>query len=353
MQKTTLFKLDSTGTVREWTAWVEQTKVHIRHGILNGNQAFESRPHTTEQNAKIDLARRIKKQMDRRGYTDYIPEKVPFLPMLAKRYQEFGHELPPLVYYQPKLDGYRCLGSFKDMRTRTNNDLPAFPHIQKALSSLPPEIVLDGELYVHEKHFQHIMKSRTLRATTDSIKIEYHVFDLVETNITFEERMLMIPEVIQELRKNWTNDPMIIGGNKLPFPIKLVPSDYGPREEADKFREHYEKNGYEGAILRDPSSKYELNYRSPGLIKYKKLDRDVYTIIDVIPSPKEKSLGILVCKLPNGNSFEVTPKMTKEEKRRILKYPNTVIGFAAEVEYTGFTLEDKPKNAVGIRIIKW
>jgi ATP-dependent DNA ligase len=353
MDRITLYKLDSTGKVREWTGWVEDKTLHFKHGILNGNLIFENYPYSSKAEAEEHLRRRSDKQQDRRGYTRHIPDQVPFRPMLAKRFQEFGQDLPEQIIHQPKLDGYRCLGSYKDMRTRTNTKLPAFPHIQKALSKLPPEIVLDGELYIHGEHFQKIMKSRTNAFTLDSLEMEYHVFDLVDTQAPFVERNVIAIEEVSALLKHWQTDPLVLGRNALPFPIRIVPSSLGSRASAKEYREVYEKKGYEGVMLRDPHSKYELNYRSPGLIKYKTLDRDIYKIVDVIPGPKKPQLGLFVCELSNGVRFEVTPKMTEQEKRNLLKYPQAYIGFALEVEYTGFTQDNKPKNAVGVKVIKW
>lgn len=353
MNRITLYKLDSTGKVREWTGWVEDKTLHFKHGILNGNLIFENKAYSSEAEAEEHLRRRSDKQQDRRGYTRHIPDQVPFRPMLAKRYQEFRDELPQTVMHQPKLDGYRCLGSYKDMRTRTNTKLPAFPHIQKALSKLPPEVILDGELYVHGKHFQEIMKSRTNEFTLNSLEMEYHVFDMVELNQPFNTRIVNAAEEVAALGKAWLEDPAKLGKNPLPFPIRVVPTKFDVLDAADTLRDKYEEQGYEGVILRDPDAKYELNYRSPGLIKYKKLDRDIYKIVDVVPGPKDKTLGNFVCELSNGVRFDVTPKMTQQAKRSLLLYPNTYIGFALEVEYTGFTSDGKPKSAIGVKVIKW
>lgn len=344
-----LYKMDAASKIREWVIWTENQYVYIRHGEVNSAKIFQTLPFPNPEQARIEAKRRLHKQRHRRGYTYKIPITKPMRPMLAQRYQEHGHKLPGRLLAQPKLDGYRCLGSHNRLQTRTAVPLLQFPHLEHTLSSLPEDITLDGELYIHGAHFQQIMKSRTIASSLDNLKIEYHVYDLVDENTPFSERYTLLKEIVRDLQAAYKIQPF----SNVPFPVKLVKTVHTDKTDCERYLEHFLSEGYEGAIFRDPESKYEINVRSNGLIKYKKLDTDVYKIVDVKPGPRDKKLGVFVCQTATGARFDVTPKMPVEQKRNILLYPNNFIGFAVEVEYTDKTLDGKPKNAVAKKVIRW
>lgn len=350
-EQRTVYKMDSTNQIREWTVWVENTRTIIRHGLLNGTKIFECQTHTFHEDAVTDATRRYLKQVQRRGYTTTIPQSRPFLPMLAQTYQDHRAKVPNSIIVQPKLDGYRCLGSYKQMRTRTNVLLPSFPQINKALANLPPEIVLDGELYNHGSRFQRIMKSRAHLPSEDSLFIEYHVYDLVDEKLPYTTRRTLLSETILDLQDAYEKNPFIYNSQPIPFPILPVSTHFIKSSEIDTYLAKFESEGYEGLMVRNPEYPYELDTRSYGLLKYKRVEKDLFKIVDIKPGPKTPKLGVFVCELPNKTTFDCTPKGTVDFKKSLLLYPTTFIGKWLEVEYVGTTDLGKPKCAVGARII--
>lgn len=345
--------MDSRGEIREWAIWSENETVFIRHGLLNRSttKVFERILCESSTDADNQAIRRYNKQRDRKGYTEAIPTCKPFLPMLAQRVQEHMDKIPENVIYQPKLDGYRCLGANSFMKTRTNSPLPSFPHIQKALSYLPDEIVLDGELYQHGSRFQHIMKSRSDLRTADSIAIEYHAFDIVDENLPFKSRRIRLAEVMLDVMDAYEKDPYICQGRPLAFPIHCVQTSAGKFHELENYHTKYKAEGYEGVMVRLPDSVYEIDVRSYGLFKYKKVDQDWYSIFGVEPGPKDKTMGVLVCQTRSGMLFRVNLKGSDTQKKNMLRYPHTVVGKRAMIEYLGLTENGIPRNAVATQII--
>lgn len=356
--KTTLFKLDSNNNVREWSCWTEEDPsnrgkflVLIRYGLMVGKQVFEKYLYDTEELATTEAKRRIRKQRERRGYTDDIPTTRPFKPMLAHMYQDHASKMPNNVIFQPKLDGYRCLGTKARMETRTSVLLPGFPHIQHALSFLPEDTVLDGELYMHNTRFQQIMKSRTLTPIMDFHIIEYHVFDCVETSLSFSERRVTLAETILDLMAAYEKKPYFVNGQLIPFPILPVKTFAGKLSETENYYNKFIAENYEGVMIRDPQAVYELDHRSHGLLKYKKRDTDFFKIIDVIPGKKRKDEGVLVCVTAKGISFNCTFATTAAQKSLIFAKPHLVIGRFIRVEYLGWTDDNKPRNAQGVELV--
>lgn len=347
--QTILYKLDSNNKIREWCAWTENCSLIIRYGLLNGAKSFETLTYNSADIAEEHKRRRITKQQNRKGYTTEIPETRILMPMLAHRWQDHFSKMPDKVIIQPKLNGYRCLGTKTSMKTRTNFPLPAFPHIQYCLSFLPDDIILDGEIYNHNSRFQHIMKSKSLISSQDSLMLEYHVFDCVE-NMPFHARKTLVSEAIVEMRDQYEKKPFFAFQQPLPFPIVPVKSESITLPNVKKINADYTSQGYEGVMIRNPDSTYEVDTRSYNLLKYKERDQDYYKIVDVVPGPKRKNEGVFICALPNGRTFKCTIKGTQYDKIQYLRKPTIVIGKFALIEYLGFTDDDLPSHAIAIQI---
>lgn len=349
--QTILYKLDSTGNIREWCCWTEDNKIFIRYGRLNGEKIFEKQELPTHQEASEHARRRIRKQKERKGYTEKIPTKRVLMPMLAHRFQDHALKLPENVLCQPKLNGYRCLGSSSKMHTRTNVGLPAFPHIQYCLSLLSDEYTLDGEIYNHNTRLQRIMKSRSAFPTQESFAMEYHIYDIVE-EIPYSQRRVIIADLMIDLQEKYEKSPFFAYKQPLPFPLMTVRSYSAKREEVQNYHDKFVAAGYEGAIIRNPEGIYEIDTRSYDLQKYKEREQEYYKIIDVIPGKKRNKEGVFVCQMADGTSFDCTPKATRYTKLLYLQNPLMVVGKYALVEYESINESGKPSQAVAIEVVK-
>ena len=113
-------------------------------------------------------------------------------PLLAHIYAP--HRITFPCYVQPKLNGIRALYQNGHFQSRDGIPFPAglLEHLAKPLKeTFGPEVILDGELYVHGWPLQRINAAVTpvrLMPTEDTVKVEYHMFDVVDFGKSFEER---------------------------------------------------------------------------------------------------------------------------------------------------------------------
>lgn len=163
-------------------------------------------------------------------------------PLLAHIYEPHRVTFP--CYVQPKLNGIRAL--YKAGRFQSRDEQPfsiaLLKHLAQPLlkifGSADSSPVLDGELYVHSWPLQRINAAVTpvrQQPTEDTLKVEYHVFDAVDFNRPFIDRVTTtLPFTYQ-----------------LPTGIRLVDPVYvGTEWEADRQYADFVSLGYEGMMYR-------------------------------------------------------------------------------------------------------
>jgi len=121
-------------------------------------------------------------------------------PLLAHIYEP--HRVTYPCYVQPKLNGIRAL--YQDGRFQSRDELP-FPqgllsHLADPLQrTFGPEVILDGELYVHGWPLQRINAAVTpvrQHPTEDTKLVEYHIFDVVDFSKSFSDRIQILHNVL-------------------------------------------------------------------------------------------------------------------------------------------------------------
>ena len=113
-------------------------------------------------------------------------------PLLAHIYEP--HRVTYPCYVQPKLNGIRAL--YQNGRFQSRDEIPygqsLLAHLAAPLAScFGAEVILDGELYVHGWPLQRINAAVTpvrQHPTEDTLKVEYHVFDVVDFRKSFDQR---------------------------------------------------------------------------------------------------------------------------------------------------------------------
>lgn len=359
--KTELFKMDARHMIRVWTCWVEshpnRSTVFIRHGI-NGQQQILEREvfsgHNHGEQATASYRTRVNKQRDRRGYTDEIPTCRPFRPMLCKNYRDNLEHIPPQVSIQPKLNGMRCMGSANWMMSREGTNFYSLPHIQEQLSKLPPEVVLDGELYVHNQSLEYVISMcKRNERIPENIRVSYYVFDIADETLNFHARHEYMSELFAEHFPSTQNClPHVDYSNNFPLgPVRMLNTISVPNTEIDEHYNYFLKHNYEGAIIRNPNTIYQFNVRSPGLFKYKPVERMNCLCLDVIPCEKATSQARLVLRAPNRTSFKCSIKGTHDYRKKILKRPELALNKLVEIEYETLSDHGKPLKPIAVRIL--
>lgn len=198
------------------------------------------------------------------------------LPMLAQDFRKQKKKVQFPCNIQPKLDGFRCIyntttGQISTRQGKEYNIIKESGELYDELKSLPKGLILDGELYTNKVNFEELgVLRKTKKLTKDDIvslqKIEYHIYDVIDTKITFKNRNKLIQNLFKE--KNY---------NKLIYvPTFTVNSEAEIQEYHVKFLE----KGFEGLMVRNIASLYKIKQRSSDLLKYKDFQDAEFKIIN-------------------------------------------------------------------------
>jgi DNA ligase-1 len=245
-------------------------------------------------------------------------KEIPILPMLANKWEDRHKYISEPFYVQPKIDGVRLLVSNKGGISRTGKIVHGTEHLGKGLKEGE---YLDGECYDPNKTFEEI----TSLFKTNPKALEFHVFDYFDTNrpdLTFDQRL---ERVTVETR--WVK-------TKKDLPI---------------VHKQYMDAGYEGTMIREPSSVYEIGKRSNYLLKLKDFKTDEYKVIGMREcTGKDVGTPTWVCLTENGQEFTVRPEGTQEKRREMFKNGDKYIGKMLTVKYQNLTDLGVPRFPVGI-----
>lgn len=346
-----LYTLDARGKVCTWAVFTRGSYVYTKFGTEDGEQTLssyqaigknlgKSNATTSEEQADKEALALWEGKKKRKYKED---REAVFLstykPMLAKKYNPDKPPRMPLIV-QPKLDGVRALSYLKRGKRVLigRSGLPIeLPHIKAAVSRLPKNLILDGEIYLHGMSFQQITKLLKT-PQEDTTKLEYHLFDCIDENHQdepYSERRLHLPASTR-LPKN--------------SPIKIVDcTTVRNRDELDNAQQQYLNLLYEGVIIRVPSGIYRFGYRSSDLLKYKEFLDDEFKVVGwETGKGKFEDCVIWICETSNGKEFRATQKGTTEERREYLATAGDYIGQALTVRYFSITEDGIPRFPVGI-----
>lgn len=353
--KKTLYKKDSKGKMRVLIISVEQGDLVQTSGLLDGKlvehrktckpkNLGKANATTPEQQALSEMKAKVKDKLTT-GYFDTVEEadnSTTVLPMLAK---EYGKEKKKIkwdkgAFIQRKLDGMRCLafisknGTVKLM-SREGRIIKTMMHIEKELSQIKEDIILDGELYAHGLSFQKNMSIIKDYQEGLSEKVKYNVYDIVEDR-PFGGRIMSV--------RKYTKSPSVVEVET--FPVFKV-------ERLQELHESFVSEGYEGTIVRHGDDPYKSDVRSSCLLKYKDFFDIALPLADVIEGEQRPEWGVPVFYL-DGQRFETGARMTHEERVDLLVNKHNYIGLTGEIRYPRFSDKGIPVQGVlvGFRLDK-
>lgn len=392
MKLATLYKKTNTGAIQFWdietipqtvggsiirtiygqigTDSPQTTYDHVNKGKNTGKKNAT----TPEQQADAEAQAKWEKQK-KKGYVETKEgaenDELDALieggeePMLAEAYMDIiydqrkGHENDPPIYVrtkearkikwpvnnQPKLDGIRCIAIIKDgectLWSRTRKPINSVPHIIQELEAAfeNMDIILDGELYNHEmkSDFEKIVSLVRQKEPGEGHEIvQYHVYDTINGD-PFNARSTQLQRLFEMFEF---------------YAIKIVPTSVSnSEEEAIKKFEERVKEGYEGLMLRNITSKYSQK-RSMDLQKIKPFIDAEFPILGVIEGRgKMAGLAIFTCEARNKKTFEVKLKGELEGLRKYIQDESTWKGKELTVRYQGLTNKEKvPRFPVGLAV---
>lgn len=353
-----LYSLSSKGKTQVWSIRVEGNELVTTYGVLDGKlqeerkavqgkNAGKSNETTPEQQAQLEAPRVWKTKVDK-GYVESVAElATPFLPMLAKDFNEHQDKVKYPCFVQPKFDGIRCMaywvGDELVLMSRAGKPLDV-PHVKASLEEkLPKNGVLDGEFYIHGKNFQEITRL-VKKVRPDSIELEYHVYDGFLRDAEdepFSQRCWRVQNLLVD--PEYPDDD-------LPAHVKLVERQpANSLEEVNELHRKFVEDEYEGAIIRNLEGSYKLKHRSVDLLKLKSFSDAEYKVVGYeVGSGRFAGVPIWVCETPEGKTFSVVCKGTMEEKADDLENAKNLIGKWLKVKYFELSEDNVPRFPVGL-----
>lgn len=300
--------------------------------------------------------------LDAAGLRWCRPHNLPNLPsvkpLLAHIYEP--HRVTYPCYVQPKLNGIRALYQNGCFQSRDQIPFTAglLDHIARPLlQTFDPSVILDGELYVHGWPLQRINAAVTpvrQQPTEDTLKVEYHVFDVVDFQGSFWDRYKPI-KTIQRMEDSV---------------VHHVPTTYVlSQQDADNMYSSFVSLGYEGMMYRLGDCPYTVpkqewdqwkhcNVGRPGytrflsdknnrcwhLLKRKDWQDDEYICIGIEEGEGKLAgtVGALVCRVNTSDEVRVGSGLTDEQRH--FYWRNPPIGKLIKVKYLVLSSDGIPLN---------
>lgn len=352
-----LYKLDSKGKLRFISIVADNDKIIQKSGVEGSDKFVEHvkavtaknvgkvNETTVEQQAILEVESFIKDKLTK-GYFLTIEETTKsevVLPQLAKDYFKEKHKInfqKDVVLVQPKLDGMRCLAFVKntgevELISRAGKKIENMMHIEKELSTLGLDIILDGELYVHGEGFQTNMSYVKKYYPGKSERIVFNVYDVVDKERPYLERTKVLKSFQMTSVKRLTFDRVF------------------NEEEITEFYRQFIREGYEGLMVKISNLGYKSNARISELLKYKHFIDIQLPILDVIPADQRPDWGIPIFEWfgAKDSILKSNTKMTHEQRRDLLENKQEYIGKYAEIRFFEYSDEGVPRFpvVVGIR----
>jgi ATP-dependent DNA ligase len=286
---------------------------------------------TNYEQAVAEFNSMVQKERDKR-------ESVKPLPMLAATFSKRKDKLQFPCFIQRKYDGMRVLYDGDTAWSRGNKEV--IPEVFEHLNFETQGYIVDGELLFEDNQkVNEVMSAAKKFRKGVSDKLIYVLYDLVEPEKTYEERLQILTALV-DVAQNPN--------------VRLAPTyAIANIEDGMKCHKQFTDEGFEGSIWRNMGGKYAINKRVDDLQKHKDFIDEEFEIIDVIPSGGgvASEVGKFVCKAKNGDEFESTATGTFEQRKEYLVNKHKYIGKFAKVKYRELTAYGVPfhSNVLEVR----
>ncbi len=375
----TLYKLSKTKKINIWEIHVisinELIYLKINRGQENGKMVVTKKEvkkgkgkKTKQEQAIFEATSKWNNKIKQNGYLQNKEEAKHYLiikPMLACKFdfKDFEQKTKSITkctkkstkttitfpcFIQPKLDGLRCICYLQDdkviLQSRQMVHYQFLDHIRKELyiilKKLPNNFYFDGELYTNDLPFERIAGLCRLKKELkpidfkDMLQIKYHIYDCFQTDnlqLTYEERFNIIHKYIGN-------------GNNCDYLQMVQTIEINDIQEIKPKHDLFIKQGFEGLMLRNKISLYELDKRSKHLQKYKEFIEEEFDIIGFEEgSGLFKDTIIWICKTKDNKQFKATPKGTMEYRKQLLLNVKKYIGKQVTVIFQEYTKDGIPR----------
>lgn len=268
-------------------------------------------------------------------------------PMLAKDFNKVANSaLEKKWFASRKIDGVRCLMYYKDGEVHTasrgGQDYDAstvhITHhpVMVQFFEAHPNIILDGELYVHGRPLQYI--SGLARLETDVYskceELEYWIYDIVDPKLIFKDRLSILEDTITPYFEN--------------SDIKVIMVEHVECEgwtEIKNLHDKYVAEGFEGVVIRNPDKPYGINKRTNDMIKVKMYKDAEFEITGISEGLRDEDM-CFTCVTEKGIEFKAKPMGSRELKQVYRNDINNIIGKMATVKFFYYSEDGCPLQPV-------
>ena len=340
-QKVNTFEVEVQGNCfRTITGFEDGIKTESAWTCCEPKNTGKKNATTAEQQAQKEAEALHRKKLELGFFENIndIDKSTLFKPMLAVDFNEYKDKITYPVYVQPKLDGIRCIVRKDGMWSRNGKRIVSAPHIYENLKHFfisDPDLILDGELYIHSNKNDFnticslVKKTKpTKEDLTESARlIEYWIYDVPSEVGRYDVRKVKLYEFYHVDK------------------IKTIVTHLAKDE--NEVKKHYGKfieEGFEGLMVRIPKGNYE-NKRSKHLMKYKTFFDSEFTIIDVFEGKGklQNKVGQMLFKTEQGHDFYSTVNGDETYLTELWNKKDELIGKKATVKYFELTEDLVPR----------
>lgn len=347
----TLYGVDKTGGVKQWSVSAEGDTVFVTHGKLDGKlqtkttkckpkNLGQSNETSPEQQAILEAQSKWNKQVDK-YYRETVEEARELLTegvMLAQDYSKKPHLLEDEFYVSPKLDGLRVKTTFvlgePVWHSRGGKTYTVPSHLIPELKALNQAgySVLDGEGYIHSVKLQKIQSC--IKKTNElTPQVTYQIFDIPVLNKTWSIRLAMLNSLSS-----------VIAQDRGMFKsVAVVDQMKCTKENLNEMLDQYLRLGFEGAMMRNLKGEYLFqNKRSNNLLKYKIMFDSECKVLSCVEDKNNQGLFTVEWTNPDDGvtvQFSLSMNGTQEE--------NSYSKLAQRIgEYVNFKYQDLTEDGV-------
>ena len=358
----TLYKKHSAGAVGFWRAHVRlphlvyEYAVTMAGAVVTNEELVETNNsgRSVADQAVLMLKARVKRKMQRGYKATYMEASLAkhqsfedghVMPMLAQRLEKSplanadGRDL--IMFTQPKFDGHRCIitkstDGEMTARSRLGTRITTIDHLlEKLKPSMPDDLPVDGELYVHGWKVQHVA-SAVKRLQEDTRFVTFQAYDVCDIDEGFSSRFdtlmgIMRPANAIEKRLN-----VALTG--------LVATIDQAWAKFDTFR-MWE---FEGAMLRIDGRGYQPGVRSSSLLKLKAQEDGEFKVLDVRLS--KRGMPVMTLETASGKPFQCTAPGSYDEKMAFFDNRASHIGKMVSCEWASMTSDGLPFHCVALHM---
>jgi ATP-dependent DNA ligase len=228
-----------------------------------------------------------------------------------------------------KLDGVKALFYYKDGEIHTasrggghydysTKHIRTWEPLVKFFEA-NPTVILDGELFVRGKTLQQISgAARMEKNAYDCEWLQYWVYDCYFTDnpdMTADARWKFLVEELNN--NNLINVYMSPDDDDLKDEVLLLKHEHvSGWDNMKKLHDQWVSEGFEGAVITDPTKPYKPGSRCNNLIKIKEYKSEDFLVVGYKLGLRGSEDMTFTCELEDGKTFEAMPvgdRATKAE----------------------------------------